>query len=515
MFELNNDTFVYSENVFTNSAETIVEGEIYISDEMPNIEKIISVNGKVKVNNVTVSTNKTAIYGILNFDIVYRSEDETKTSSGTKGKIDFMEEMESPGSKEKMEASSNIYIDYIDAEVISDRKIQIKAVINISTNVFNKRTIEYVSDVSNATNFEMKTKNIKYSEAVNFDVSPMSVNESIELDINMDEILDVLKVDASAYITATDIMNERMLIEGMYKIGVLYLEDNEFSSVNYTAREFPFTHYAEMNNSDESMLRKMNVELSNIEYDVDKNEDSEKKAINFKSDFDFSCILYKNINKDIITDGYSTISDIELVSNNVNLESIEDIMEVNTDFEKAFDISDGSVKDVYKVNIVPKISERRILNDKLVIEGFLDVNLIYLNGDVDKMDGTNTNLPFNISINLNDDQKKQSIDVDLRVYKYGCYRKSNTSVLINAEIVSEVTFKSKKTVSVISQLNDLGYINVKEMPSLVFRVVQSGETLWDIAKNYNVSMQYLMKLNEIPSEQNIAVGDKILIARRI
>ena len=117
----------------------------------------------------------------------------------------------------------------------------------------------------------------------------------------------------------------------------------------------------------------------------------------------------------------------------------------------------------------------------------MDTELIYLNGDIDKVDGMKTNLPFSISVNLTEEQQTNEIDVDVKVYKFSGYRKNMSTVLVNAEILSEITYKSKKDFKVINSVSDLGYIDIKEMPSLVFRVVQPGETLWDIAKNYNVS----------------------------
>jgi LysM repeat protein len=53
------------------------------------------------------------------------------------------------------------------------------------------------------------------------------------------------------------------------------------------------------------------------------------------------------------------------------------------------------------------------------------------------------------------------------------------------------------------------------MPSLIFRVVQSGESLWDIAKNYNLSINYLKELNDLSEDQALEAGTKIIIARSV
>lgn len=515
MFELINDSFVFKENAGYFSSGSIVESEIYISDEMPNIEKIISINGKVKPNNTTVLYGKSAVYGNLTFDIVYRSNDEIKQYAGTSGKIDFMEEIDSPKTEEKMLAQTDMSIDYIDAEAVSDRKIKIKAVIDINVSAFNSRSIDYVSDIDHTDDFSMKKKTIKYTSVETSDVTDISIDDYIELDMNMDEIADVLKVDANAFVTSTDIMGERMLVEGVCNIGILYVEDNNFSSVNYAAKEFPFTHYVEVKDSNDDTLRKLNIDLKDLTYTVEKNDDLEKKIVEFDASFDMTSSFYKDTEKTIVTDGYSTSSNIELVSTDINIESIDEFKTVTNDYEKSFDILDGSVKDVYTVNIVPKVSETRIFDDKYFVEGFLDVDLLYLNGDINKVDGIKTNLPFNIAINLTDAQQNSTIKSLVKVNKYGCYRKNMSTVLINADIETELTFKSKKSINVLNNISDLGDIDLSEMPSLVFRVVQNGESLWDIAKSYNVSINYLKKVNNIEDEESLKVGDKILITREL
>jgi urocanate reductase len=43
----------------------------------------------------------------------------------------------------------------------------------------------------------------------------------------------------------------------------------------------------------------------------------------------------------------------------------------------------------------------------------------------------------------------------------------------------------------------------------------TGETLWDIAKNYNLSINYLKELNDIPEDNVLSPGTKIIIARMV
>ncbi|MDD2494513.1 MAG: LysM peptidoglycan-binding domain-containing protein, partial [Tissierellia bacterium] len=115
---------------------------------------------------------------------------------------------------------------------------------------------------------------------------------------------------------------------------------------------------------------------------------------------------------------------------------------------------------------------------------------------------------------LNDEDKNCDITSDIKISKCNAYRKNNNSVNASCEIKVTVRMKESDEVSVINTITEAGPIDYNKMPSLIFRVVQQGETIWDIAKNYNVSINYLKELNEL-STDNLVPGSKIIIARRV
>ncbi len=75
--------------------------------------------------------------------------------------------------------------------------------------------------------------------------------------------------------------------------------------------------------------------------------------------------------------------------------------------------------------------------------------------------------------------------------------------------------RNNEEILVISNITEEDPIDRSKMPSLVFRVVQPGETVWDIAKNYNLSINYLKELNDLPPDNVLTPGSKIIIARMV
>lgn len=515
MFKLISDTFNINEIIDSSSAEVLLENEFTLSDNAPDIEKIISTEGKVKINNAAVNDGTITVDGTLTYNIIYRSNNEEISVSSMQDKIHFTEEIPVEGVKYGMESQANAYIDFIEAEQLSDRNYLVKSVLLLDADVINKHPVNFVSNLESDGTFQAKTKNIKYTDEVSVLSEEVNINDAVELNKGSDEIAKILKSESEVLITNIDVLDEKMLIEGTCKIGFLYTEDNNLNATGYVSEEFPFTHYLEVKNSTDDMLKDINVTLNDMTYNIAENYDNEKKLIEFNLPFTVNAVLYDTVEKNIITDCYSTDCLLDLESDQVNLTSLVDVMNKTVKYENNFDVVSGSVKDIYTVDVSPKISEKRVFDDKYVVDGYLDVNLLYLNGDINKIDKAYASLPFTAAVDLKDDELASDITSKVNITKCGAYRKGSNSVIINCDINVGMKLRNHEDISIISNINEAGPIDRNKMPSLVFRVVQPGETVWDIAKNYNLSINYLKELNDIPSDNALTPGSKMIIARMV
>jgi len=515
LFKLIGDTFNINEIIDSSSTEVLLENEFSLSDSSPDIEKIISTEGKVKINGADVKEGAVSVDGTLTYNIIYRSNDEETMVNSVSDKVHFTEEIPIEGAKEGMEAQVDAYIDYIEAEQLNERSYMVKAVVLLDTDVINKHPVNFVSSLESDGSFQAKTKNIKYTDKVTSLSEEVNINDAVELNKGSDEIAKILKAESEVFITNIDTMDEKMLVEGTCKVGFLYTESNTLNTTGYVAEEFPFTHYLEVKNSNDSMLKDINVTLNEMTYNVAENYDNEKKLIEFNLPFTVNASLYDTVEKNIITDCYSTDCLLNVEADSINLTSLKDIVNKTVKYENNFDVVSGTIKDIYTVDISPKISEKRVFDDKYVIDGFLDVNLLYLNGDINKIDKAYASLPFTASIDLKDGELSEGITSDINIAKCGAYRKGSNSVIVNCDINVGMKLRNNDEISVISNITEEGPIDRSKMPSLVFRVVQPGETVWDIAKNYNLSINYLKEFNDLPENDELTPGSKIIISRMV
>jgi len=515
LFKLISDTFNINEIIDSSSTEVLLESEFTLSDNAPDIEKIISTEGKLIINDVAVDKDAVTINGTLIYNIIYRSNNEEVMVSSASDKIKFTEVIPFKNAMDGMEAQVETYIDYIDTEQLTDRSYQVKAVVLLDTDLIKKHQVNFVSNLESDGTFQAKTKNIKYTDEVTVLAEEVNINDALEINKNSDEIAKILKAESEVFITNIDTLNDKMLVEGICKVGFLYTENNTLNANGYVSEEFPFTHYLEVKNSNDDMLKDISITLNEMTYNVAENYDNEKKLIEFDLPFTINASLFDTVEKNIITDCYSTDCLLDIKSQKVNVSSLNEIVDKTVKYENTFDVVSGSIKDIYTVDVSPKISEKKVFDDKYVVDGFLDVNLLYLNGDINKIDKGYASLPFTASIDLKENQLSSDIASDVKITKCAAYRKGNNSVIVNCDINVGMKMRNKDEITVISNITEAGPIDRSKMPSLIFRVAQPGETVWDIAKNYNLSINHLKELNDLPADNILTPGSKLIIARMV
>ncbi|WP_313339752.1 SPOCS domain-containing protein [Sedimentibacter sp.] len=515
MYKLISDTFNINEFIDSNSTEVLLENEFTIPDNAPNIEKIVSTEGKARIRGVTVHDGSVTVDGEVVYNIIYRSNDEEVLVYSITDAIPFTEEIAFTNAQEGMNAHVDTIVDYMDSDSPTERTYSIKAVLLLDTELTDNHPVTFVSNLESDGSFQAKTRNVKYTDEVNSLSEEVNISDAVELNKGSDEVAKILKADSEVYITNIDILDEKMLVEGTCKVAFLYSENNNLNSTGYVSEEFPFTHYIEAKNLSDDMLKDINISLNDMTYKVSENYDNELKLIEFDLSFMINANLFDTIEKNIITDCYSTEYMLDLESDKVNLTSISDIINKTVKYDNSFDVVTGTIKDIYTVDISPKISEKRILDSKYVIDGFMDMNILYLNGDINKIDKAYASLPFTTSFDLKDNETKSEIDSDITITKPGAYRKGSNSVIVNCDINVCMKLKNKDEITVISNIAETTPIDRGKMPSLVFRVVQPNESIWDIAKNYNLSINYLKEINNLPEDNVVTPGSKIIIARMV
>jgi hypothetical protein len=277
--ELIRDLFNLDQVVGENIAQTIVEGDILVPDTKPDITRVLSATGKVQLTKQEVMDNKIAVEGTTYFKILYVSEKGEQPLYSIDSSTQFKQNIEIEGINSKMKGEVLAEVEHIDFIVNNDRKIGIKAVINLTGKGIEEKTIEITKDLAGLEDIQVLKETFQYTDIVGINKSETLVKDSFEMDEDEYEIKEVLKWDATVLERETKITDGKVIVGGIVNIDLLYVDEDDENPLKMIKREIPFTHFVEITDAFSDMKYKLKLSVVELYYDIKENIRGEKKIV--------------------------------------------------------------------------------------------------------------------------------------------------------------------------------------------------------------------------------------------
>ena len=129
------DFFKVDQVVGEELSQVIVEGDIIISESKPEIAKVLNVSGMVVVNSREVIQDRVMVEGGVRYNVLYIAEENEQLIESTEAEIGFTQYLEIPGAKPNMTSVLKCQVEHIEYDIVNNRKLNIKTVLNLEGQV--------------------------------------------------------------------------------------------------------------------------------------------------------------------------------------------------------------------------------------------------------------------------------------------------------------------------------------------------------------------------------------------
>ena len=152
------------------------------------------------------------------------------------------------------------------------------------------------------------------------------------------------------------------------------------------------------------------------------------------------------------------------------------------------------------------------IEEDLIVDSILSLDIIYIHKMTGELTRHSEHFPFRTTIDGNLES-----DLDIRLES----RVSDIRSIIKKDSL-EVDAKINHNIELLKTRNVYGIVELekgtealsqKSRPSITIYIVQKGDTLWDIAKRYNTTMNMINSLKE--NQDDLQLGDKIIIEKEV
>lgn len=507
--ELIREAFKVEELKGSEEVQVLVETELYLTSGKPYIEKLLWVKGNVDILNTKIVGDKLLVNGLAKFNIVYQGGEEEDNIFTLDTTTDFKEEIIIEGINEGMSARVKSKIEFIEYE-IEESKVGLRAVVNLLGLVEEVRSMEIIKEIHGKADLQTLTQIIGYNEVYGKESSYVEVVDRIIVDMDKPNIEKVLKFSVIAREIESMVVEDRIILSGEVTVNMIYYGEGLVSSLQET---IPFNHFIEIPGAKREGKKELYLEVIEGLYQVLEDELGESKIVEVDIKILATGKAFEEKYKDLTVDAYSTNENILLEREEIKL--VENLAELWNKELVTMEIQEIDTKEVYDIEASANIIDKRYSDGEVIIEGLVSLAIYYLDRISDEPEFFRGEYPyksyiktdlFEDDVKLELDNKLDYINFDLRKEKIEVFCNIDHHLKVNKEI----------RVYGIKEIVETGeIINKKHKPSIIIYIVQKGDILWDIAKRYNTTMEEILHSNNILSSDDIKVGDKIIIEKKV
>ncbi len=502
-----------------NSRENVrvtLDTDFNVPDIKPDARAVMQEKGEVVIEEIRILDGKLHIKGALYFTLLYAGEDEIPVCDLT-GNIPINETV-SLGCESTREDEITIHatIEDLRGELINSRKFGIKAIINMEVLAETIYDGEGAVDIEGDETILKRKKNLDITRLILSKKDTLRVRDECKIPGTKDTIGRILYDDVNLLEVETRVGEDKLVLSGEASLFIIYLSTDEVPQLNFHECIIPLSGEVNCGGCDETNVVQAEVGIHGRELEVKSDEDGEDRVIDVEIVLELAVKAYGEEQMELLTDFYSTKKECRPVFETSYFENLimknKSKSRVNGKVE--LEVANHPLQ-IWKVSGDVRVDEKRIVEDGVEVEGVIDINILYQSADENvPLAASSGILPFEQHIQIPDLQPDSDIRMNAGLEQISGSLLGEHEADIKAVIVIDVLAFNNMEEPIIAdfEIQELDCDARAKEPGLIGYVVQKGDALWDIAKQFYTTVETIMEINKLDSDL-VHEGDVLLVMK--
>ncbi|NCB48424.1 MAG: hypothetical protein EOM55_02190 [Clostridia bacterium] len=451
------------------------------------IVKVLTLSAKPNLETTTIFAGKVILEGEIDYDLLVVLEDNEITPLTQKAK--FSQVFENSEISENSAICADLLLSELNSSGGGDESLHLSSTIEFNINIISKNC-----EVRNAVMpegvfvrecevcFNSLVTDVKYDGVINFELSKDS------------KIAKILFVKNSATIKSVISAVDYFVVSGTVFSSIIY--ETEDKSIRSIVKENNFSEEIEAKGT----TKESNIQALIFTKEAVSTENSDKNMFVFDVPIAISAQVYnKNCTKTVI-DAYSLKNEVNLTTESFSVGEFASTKQADENILTNFTLSE-SIPQIDKLLATTPtyitILNQIVKNSEVVLEGLANINLIYYSEDADGnnvLNSLDVEVPYSISLKLAEISESDQIVSQAVLGDISVKVKHGRELEIFAEVKVDISQTSLSTSAITSQIA-LGEDKPERDYAMEIYLAKSSQTLWDIAKELNISTAELVEQN--------------------
>jgi len=493
-------------------SEALIEEEYRLAEDKPGIFRILHLDMDVDFPYKEVITDRLSLEGVLSCNLLYL-DNEFKLHFAD-WNIPFTHYIDMEGVTSLMKAEVTGFIEHSDYSVSGERKIEVKALIKIKGRVLKEEKLEVVTEIGEDFTEYLRTREVLTS-TVGENVSKTVIKEEFEIPENKPLPQKVLKPKIKLKEKELKISDNKVISQGNLSVSFLYTTEDKFNPVEKMSFEVPFAHFVEIEGALSYMIPRAEYHIEDISWTLKENKDGVLRMVEVEAVISMHASVKEENSRELLLDAYNLVKNLEVKRTEIVLEKLISTGKNQNTLKFTMELpKNREVHYIFDTEIKTVVSDVRISEDRVLIDGFLNLCLFYVTRNPDYPVYCHTKeVPFKHFIEMKGIEENMKAEVNLDVQNVSYIVVTPSEVELKVVIEAEGRVMENKSMHLVVAAEEV--VEVKEEKkkgNIIIYIVQEGDTLWDIAKRYRVSLEDVKNLNQI---EDVKPGEKLLIPRKV
>ena len=492
--------------------------DLNVPDIKPDVGRMIQKKGEIHIDDVQISEGHAFLTGALMVYLLYVSDSEERRIQSLLGTLPIGETMHLEGLENGDKVRVKRDIEDLSVQLINSRKLNIKALVTFTASVEEMQETNLPAGVD-AEGISQKKKDISVMGIAVHKKDTMRVKEDIALASNKPNIHELLW--NTVEVRGMDIRaeNDKIGVKGELFIFALYRGDDDNNSLQWLEHSVPFYQELECVGCTVDMVPNIDVTMPQSKLEVKTDSDGEERLIGVDAVLELEMKIYEEEEMSLLLDVYTPLKECVPIRENKKLESllvknnskcrVGDRIKMEQNQGKILQIchSDGNVK----------VDDTHPVENGIEVEGIIQVRILYIIGDDDmpfySMDAM---IPFSHVV------EAPGIGKNCTYHLRTDLEQLSTTMIDSDEIEVKIVMNLNALVlkqtdtGIIREIEEreLDKEKLQNMPGIVGYQVQPQDTLWDIAKKFYTTIETIVQLNDLESDE-VKPYDTLILTKKV
>lgn len=486
----------------------IVDGDIIIPDIKPDILNAVNTSGNVCIYKKEVLDGRIRIDGTINANIIYVSDAQESEIRGINTNLDFTQTIEMDSCRENMDLDENVIIKSIESKVVNERKVNLKAVLEIKTRVYVNQNVEIINRVNDIPDVQMLNNDLNINSLLGTGITKAFAKDTVSID-NIDNLAEILKTDIAIVNKDTKVSYNKVLAKADLDVKILYVTED--GRINLANGLIPLMGFIDIQNISEDNLCDTGYELKNL---IVKPNTVEEHSVYVEAEIELICRVYEDKKINIIQDLYSPSCDLDFnkreIKTMMGKKNVKDICNIREKIE----MSEIGENKLYDVCVFPNITNQENMENRILFEGEIELNFLFASNSMMGLESRVETVPFSHMVDTQAVNSKSDVEYQIDIPMQDFIVMPDGTIETKIDLEFHIRISKGEEINIINEIT-LEESRSRNIYSMVIYFVKPGDTLWNIAKMFRSTVEDIAKVNNIEDENRIYVGQQLYIPKYI